>query len=64
MNSNDDEDDSSAVGCVDCLVCSPLWVGSYDTYYRTQWILFECSWKGQEFLWNQDTAALLKLKKL
>lgn len=32
------------------LVCSPLWLGSYDAYYRTQWILFECSWKGQEFL--------------
>lgn len=38
MNNNyDDEDDNnSAMGCVDCFVCSPLWVGSYDAPYRTQ----------------------------
>lgn len=23
-------------------MCSPLWLGSYDAYYRTQWILSEC----------------------
>lgn len=40
----DEEDNNSAMGCVWTVsVCSPLWLGSYHSYYRTQWILFECS---------------------